>query len=147
MFCTPEHKLFCVENNRLFILYNSLQFLSQSVSFLYLFFSKNAAAILYLEYCYKKLKSKESSVHTFLVASYANSSNPEDHKKLLEYLSSESLVRWLFSSHTYMYMYRCPHAQKLHVCTHMHRHICSFAYAFCVTYRYPQVMAPIRCKV
>ena len=39
------------------------------------------------------LKSEVTSVHNFLISSYANSNDPNDHMKLQKYLIKQAYVR------------------------------------------------------
>ena len=46
----------------------------------------------YLEFCVSHLRSSGTSVHNFLVSSYANSNDPSDHHKLQDYLVKQTMV-------------------------------------------------------
>ena len=45
-----------------------------------------------LNFCVTCLRSSETSVHNFLVSSYANSNDPSDHQKLQDYLVKQAMV-------------------------------------------------------
>ena len=71
---------------------------SKFYTYMYILYSpQTSAAIKYLEFCVNKLQSNVTSVHNFLVCSYANSSSKSDHDKLLKYVENQDQV----SSHVW----------------------------------------------